>query len=421
MRALASLLLMALTSTTLAADEGRTFGRLRFGMTPEEARAAYPEAAWTVLVATQKSGRIAEIRGASVLEIGGWRYDLELGSQYGSSHHWKIGSTAAAANAADCESRAAALIADLETRFGAFEAPGKLLGTEEAVSVGRASQMKTDAAGVNRRGISRAQALKKDAALYFVRARHTAARADDLEIMVSADYEAARGRECSIEARLDGQTPPPPALNVSFDAGRVIAGPSISYRNRSLRDIGVPATPIEFVVPCSVRVSDGKIGSCINGAAGENIDPYRRLASNWALRYRLDMGATDPEDRTMYPIDVPVTLSAADVRDVDLTGARILDVAQLKVVRGQHVDASDYFPSDPALRKTAADVTVCCQVQEDGSLICGIKPGGASPASAFTEAAVRFAENLEVEPTLLDGTSAVGGIIERRVRFSPAR
>ena len=64
--------------------------------------------------------------------------------------------------------------------------------------------------------------------------------------------------------------------------------------------------------------------------------------------------------------------------------------------------------------------SVRCQVQEDGSLICGLKPGTTSPAEAFTRGAIRFAENLEVEPVLGDGRTAVGGFVDRRIQFRAA-
>jgi hypothetical protein len=59
-------------------------------------------------------------------------------------------------------------------------------------------------------------------------------------------------------------------------------------------------------------------------------------------------------------------------------------------------------------------------VQEDGSMICGLKPGTTSPADAFTRGAILLAEHLEIEPTLRDGSSAVGGFIDRRIAFRPA-
>jgi hypothetical protein len=232
-----------------------------------------------------------------------------------------------------------------------------------------------------------------------------------------ADFEAARANQCAIEAQLDGSTPPPEGVAETFDPARVIARPSISYRNRSLRDLGVPAQPLEFLVPCNFQASDGDVGSCINGPAGQAIDPYRRLASKWALQYQFAVTGTDPEDQTVFPIEIPITMGAAEVREVDFENGPILDSSQLKVVGGNHADPGEYFPDDPKLRKVSADITVRCKVQEDGSLICGLKPGTSSPAEEFTMGAIRFVELLEIETQLRDGTSAIGGFIERRILF----
>jgi hypothetical protein len=48
------------------------------------------------------------------------------------------------------------------------------------------------------------------------------------------------------------------------------------------------------------------------------------------------------------------------------------------------------------------------------------EPGTTSPDDAFTRGAILLAEHLEIEPTLRDGRSAVGGFIDRRIVFRPA-
>lgn len=407
MRATRVLLLVALSGSAAAqaADDGSwQFGPLRFGMSAAQARAAMPDTEWQVLFASTSTGIAYEIKASQLLELGGQRYDVRVGSRYGGSHHWELLSTTAVASVAACEARTASLIAELERRFGAFDLTAPLLGTEKAIPVGKASRMKTDAA----RG------------LFVVRAKHSRTSADDIDILVRTDYDEARGRECAITAQLDGQSPPPQGLNLGWDPERVIARPTIAYRNRSLRSLGVPAQPLTLRLPCTILASNGRVGSCVSGPANETVDPYRKLASNWALRYQLDIGATDAQDLTRYPIEIPVTMSAADVREVDLDNGAVINPGQLRVVRGLAVDPADYAPRGPQFSKMSADITVRCKVQEDGSVICGLKPGTTSPAEAFTLAAIQFAENLEVDPKLRDGSSAVGGFIERRLQFKDA-
>lgn len=370
-------------------------------MSTEEARAATPGIEWKVLAGATDSSTAYEIKALQLLELGGFRYDVRVGSRYGGSHHWEILSSAVAASMADCGARTASLVAELERRFGTFDLTAPLLGTEKAVGVGKASRMKTDAA----RG------------RFYVRTKHSRTSVDDIDVMVSTDYDDTRGRECDIRAKLDGQSPPPKGLNIAWDPARVVARPTIAYRNRSLRALGVPPQPLMLLVPCNIQASNGRVGACTIGAANETVDPYRKLASSWALRHQLDIGATDPQDRTVYPIDIPVTMSAADVREVDLENGSVLDVAQLRVVRGNRADPADYFPADPQFSRMSADIAVRCKVQEDGSMICGLKPGTTSPAEAFTLAAIHFAENLEVDPRLRDGSSAVGGFVDRRLQF----
>ncbi|MFO1227796.1 hypothetical protein [Roseateles sp.] len=395
------LLLSSAAIAQPAGDDPWKFGALRFGMSTQEARAATPGVEWKVLAGAPSPGIAYEIKASQLLELGGLRHDVRVGSRYGGTHHWEISTAAVAASVADCKARTAALVTELESRFGMFDLTAALVGAEKAVQVGKASRMKTVAG----RG------------LFFVRSQHARTSADDLDIMVSTDFDENRGRQCNISARLDAQSPPPKHLNVSWDPARVIARPTIAYRNRSLRALGVPPQPLTVLVPCNIQASNGRIGSCLNGPAGQPIDPFRKLASDWALRYQLDIGTTDPQDQTVYPIDLPITISNDDVRDVDLESGTVLDLAQVKVVRNGRRDAADYLPNDPQLRQMSADIAVRCKVLEDGSMICGLKPGTTSPAEGFTLAAIQFCESLEIDPKLRDGSSAVGGFVERRLQF----
>ena len=164
--------------------------------------------------------------------------------------------------------------------------------------------------------------------------------------------------------------------------------------------LGVPPQPLTVLVPCK-HPGNGRIGSCLNGPAGQPIDPYRKLASDWALRYQLDIGATDPQDQTVYPIDLPVTISNDDVRDVDLGNGAVLDLAQ---AQGRQPATAAGMPptTSPTIRSSArCRPTSPCAAKslEDGSMICGLKPGTTSPAEGFTLAAIQFCESLRSIPS----------------------
>ena len=89
------------------------------------------------------------------------------------------------------------------------------------------------------------------------------------------------------------------------------------------------------------------------------------------------------------------------------------------VTRSGDIDLDGPYTDEMRRLKTGADVTLLCKVQEDGSVLCDVKPGTSSPGKDFTDAAIKLGERLEVETKLRDGTSAVGGLIERRISFSP--
>ena len=68
--------------------------------------------------------------------------------------------------------------------------------------------------------------------------------------------------------------------------------------------------------------------------------------------------------------------------------------------------------------KSRTEIPVICEVMEDGSLVCSVKPG-TTVSAAIAAAAVDVAEGMEVELTLRDGSSAAGGLIERTLTFAP--
>jgi hypothetical protein len=186
-----------------------------------------------------------------------------------------------------------------------------------------------------------------------------------------------------------------------------------------LSAIGIPEKPLKFVVPCRIVAGTGRITACFGELSGAQADPYRKLASNWALQYQVQPTNPDPDDRRIFDIDVPVTMGPSDIRTVDVSTGAPLNSKLLRVIRGLKVDPDDFYPQEMRKQQIGGDITILCKVQEDGSVLCDIKPGTSSPAQALTDGAIQLGEQLEVRTTLSDGTSAVGGLIERRVKFVP--
>jgi hypothetical protein len=301
-----------------------------------------------------------------------------------------------------------AVVAELERHFGEFHEPAPLTGGESRVSVGKASYAIVSAADARLRAITREKAARRDPEKFWVRSRHVPAGPDDVEVRAGADYERAR-RTCGIDIRINGQAR---ALEQTVAAAdQVLARPTISYRNRTLRTVGAPAETLHFVIPCLVHAGTGSISSCRRDDG--DADPYRALAVDWALSYRIALENAQKDDERLFAVDVPVQIGPADLRTPNVSSGRRLAPAQVKIRKqpgGASVSGLDL--------KEPTEVAVICEVMEDGSLICSVKPD-TPVAAAIATAAVNAAEGMEVEPTLRDGSSAVGGLIERKFIFKP--
>ncbi|HEX9982928.1 MAG TPA: hypothetical protein VGF69_06675 [Thermoanaerobaculia bacterium] len=406
-------LLLLLTVMAHAQPESQDrlqFGVLRFGMSVDEARAASPEVQWTAVDRHKETGRMYVIRGEGAVTLAGTPFDLELGSRPLGPFSWTLASNAKVRNAGECEERTLAVVAELEGHFGAFHKPADaLIGGESRVSVGKSSDAVVGAAN-GLKAVTREQAMRRDPETFFVRSRHLPASAGDPEVHVGADYEGRARRTCGIEVRITGHVPAP-ELQAIVASAPALARPSVSYRNRSLRNVGAPSETLHFSVLCSIHAGTGQILACARSEG--DVDPHRVLATDWALKYQFRLENAQSDDERQFIVEVPVAMGPADLRTPNVSSGRRLDLAQVKVKR-----PSVASPLSNLGLKARTEIPLSCEVMEDGSLVCAVKPG-ITVSTAIAAAAVEVAEGMEVEVTLRDGTSAVGGLVERTVTFMP--
>jgi hypothetical protein len=417
--ALTLLLTAAWPTSSSAAPERLEFGSLRFGMSLDEARAALPDTHWSVIDQNYDTHRVYTIKGDRVVTIADVTFDAQLGSRYLGAALWKLETHDAAPSAATCQGRVVQVTTELERRFGTFRHLGDVIEGEALIRVGAASDAKISAAE-HMRPLDPTKSLRRDPQDLWFRARHDrGSEPDDLTVDASAHYVRDTNHSCEIEVEMQGYERPPAELQVAFDKTRLLAGPTIAYRASTLRTLGAPEQPLHFVVPCRISAASGKIASCVKGPTGTHIDPYRKLATDWALEFQLKLSNPQADDLRYFDIDVPVTIGPDDMRTTDVSTGRRLESAMLIVKRGNRIATDDAYTDEMRSLKTGADVTLLCKVQEDGSVLCDIEPGTTVPPKPFAEAAIKLCERLEVDTKLRDGTSAVGGLIERRVVFPP--
>jgi hypothetical protein len=355
------------------------------------------------------------LEGGSPVTIAGVTFDVQTGSRYVGTSVWELESRESTPNATACQERAVQVVTELERSFGTFRPPGKVIAGEAVIRVGTGSEAKISAAE-KLRMLDPTKLGRKDPGSFWFRARHDRGDAPgEVEVQASADYQRDENHSCRITLDMKRIEAARPDLAIAFDATRLLARPTIAYRKNSLSAIGVPQKPLKFVVPCRINTATGKILACFGGGN----DPHRKLASDWAIRYQLKLDNPDPDDQRVFDIDVPVTMGPDDIRSVDVSTGVTLNTALLRVIRGHQVNPDEFYPDEMRQKKIGGDITILCKVQEDGSVLCDLKPGTTSPAPALTQGAIQLGERLEVQTKLRDGTSAVGGLIERRIVFVP--
>ena len=236
----------------------------------------------------------------------------------------------------------------------------------------------------------------------------------DVTVDARADYERDKLTPCSILILLEGHEPLPAELQRAIREARWLRGPTIAHRNRSLRALGVPEKPLKFIMSCRITANGG-VGSCLHG----DDDPYRNLAAHWGLDFELALENKQADDYRFFDVELPITMGPDDIRTVDVSTGRRLELAQLVVIRGTQLSLGDFYTEEMRRLKSGANVPILCKVQEDGSVLCDLKPGAVSPPRPFVDAAIALGERLEVKTELRDGTSAVGGLIERTIKFEP--
>jgi hypothetical protein len=123
---------------TVAQAQSPEFGPLRFGMTLDEVRTATPDLKWTDVPA--RGGRaVDEIVAADAVMFAGMRFDAKVYVGAGNTYRMEFTREEQVPNAAACEAKGIALVADLEAQLGTFGWPVELITGEVLIQVGTGS------------------------------------------------------------------------------------------------------------------------------------------------------------------------------------------------------------------------------------------------------------------------------------------
>ncbi|ATQ42832.1 hypothetical protein CSW64_10635 [Caulobacter mirabilis] len=404
-------------------------GPLRVGMPFAEVKATAPDAGW-VETASQYSGKPIELRAAEAIPLAGRLYDLTITPGAYDAYEVRLEHEAPIAAARDCAPIVKALAAELEGRFGPFvpastlkESPdwayvvpgGRLVNPEisqrrpTVVSLGPA---KTD--GGSRLDHGRAS-VSADFR-YWIGRRPPR---DNLAVSVGAETDWRGGAPiCRTGVVFDYRPPRPERDTIAFETLQPVRRPTISARNRAVEPLGdLPPEGVVIRLDCSLARRQGLLEGC--APPPETPEARGVAARNVARGYRFDVKALDPDNDVPLRIEVPITLSPSDRREVTPPEG-LVPLTAAEAPLSSIGDMGRYYPSKALAQAVEGRVLVVCQIQSDQSLICPSETVESSAPELFAGISRRVEELYRARSTLTSGELSAGRWVKVAVSFRMA-
>jgi hypothetical protein len=271
-------------------------------------------------------------------------------------------------------------------------------------------------------------ARKPPTAFTFTATNGIATDAASRSVNVDSSFETAGNQPtgaCSHRVEIaQGDKPPPPTM-YAFSPEKVIAGPSIAQRHGAAASLGAELTaPIALTALCKVDRPSGLVGACARADPPTAQTPALTASERVLLRlgdaYVLDTKGEDRDDPQHMLVTLQLTLSPSDLRPLDFAAAATIETKQLKLKHGPMRDAITRAYPPAALRDGKEGlISVRCQIQTDGSAICGF-PEGRTPeeTAIFGMAALRaLGDDIMFDTRTRDGQPSAGLVFIQKVAF----
>ncbi len=424
------MLAAALAAWPMAAAAGESLvGPLRVGMPFAEVKAAMPDAGW-IETASQYSDKPIELRAAEAIPLVGRRYDLTITPGAYDAYEVRLVHEAQIAAARDCAPIVKTLAAELEGRFGPFVPPSTLKGpTDWAYGVPGGRLVNAE---ISQRGptVVSLGTAKSDGGsrLDHGRAPETAdiqywigrrPPRDDLAVSVGAEIGWRGGvLICRTGVVFDYRPPRPERDTIAFETLRPVMTPTISARNRAVEPLGdLPQEGMVVRLDCSLARRQGKLEGC--APPPQTPEALGVAARNVARGYRFDIKALDPDSDVPLRIEVPITLSPSDRRDV-APPEGLVPLTAAEAPLSSTGDMGRHYPSKALARAVEARVLAVCQIQSDQSLICPSETVESSAPELFAGISRRVEELYRARKTLASGEPSAGRWVKIAVSFRMA-
>lgn len=426
------------------------FGPVWLGMSFDDARTALPDVAWQEKGAALNPSRI-RLSGPGAIDLLGRRFDVEIKPGVHGASRIDFHTAAQEIGIRGCRALVAEAVAGLEARFGRFEALPNPPATPSdelpaairmwtsrdlrmelpglfAVSAGLPATEVFDAGGQSRvnffpspgqRGRGTWQSIRQPAN-------------DDLTIGVGAGYAPDLDTSkptCDLYIFVSHEPPRPELETIAFEDLVPLRTPTIADRHASLEFMSaeqlasLPDEGIEISVDCAVRRQYGTL-LCLNP---EEIRPEERelisAAQAQGRGYVFRTDSLQPESDISLYTRLTVRLRASDRIDMSRSvEGPILPMRELGWARFPNRE----WLAEQVQRLEPGDLSIKarCQVQLDGSVICGAmaleRNGESHQSSRLESTGSRIISLIQAASELSDGTPSAGRWFDFKLTFRVA-
>ncbi len=347
-----------------------SIGVLRTGMSLEELKAAVPGSTWTVNEFPAADPRDERTyRATNVMEFDGRAYDARIRSGWYGEYRLQLVRKAQERSEAACEKVFQHLLADLESRYGAFEATNLTYKKDWLMDGGKPTRTENHNAGK-----SSSYTRHETHAFVEVTSRH-AHPSGELEAIGQyfIDSPLFGSSTCITSFTIGIKGQPPAFEEIDESQLKAVRMPSLGTLHNSLEGAVVPASGLRFKARCGLARNTGQVGNC-----EYDPKPSSELAS--ALFWRKEEMAFDATGLSAgnpvplyaqleFRVDAKDRLNlgspASSIAAEDVEWSKAPEVVAVRSLITSSINASprdDKFDTGTAL----AD----CQVQADYSLAC---------------------------------------------------
>lgn len=402
----ALVLVCCATGSATAQDAPTTgtpvIGPFRLGMSLDEIKAAAPQTAWRDTRLSAFSRRVTAIRSVDVVTIEGVAFQVLARAPY-YQHSLQLQAEGRVANATACEQAALTWLSRVETQLGPFQSlvprqvapgpnslqwntqrsangsvsvtpsmnfgtPGRTEG--QSVKFGGQSSVLVEAFDDTHRSRPRKGLLGGEPEHLKLSAFN---HGTNHRVDVKVEFREQAELNCSTQVDMERWTQPPSPQLFDTESAKLLTPPSIAERHWAMPATAPPLPQaVDVQLRCEIDRLQGQTRRCGVVAPSDLNRQHGAAALRLAQSLAYDMSGVDRDDPQPMQATVRVRLEPGDRKPLDFLAAPLTPPEQL--IWEEQPDEEDLRRAYPiGLPGTAplVPLTLTCQVQRDGSLVCG--------------------------------------------------